>query len=315
MCTCFVVSDRPSFRKSPSIRLKFGHSESHGALSLFVEPRQLCQGYASLDGVPYGLVWLLTHERFSLPYRPGSTQQGVSHSYSIRLPCCSASRLSRPKRSAQKSRSSLRAPTTCSVRRPVFLTFTCVPLSLSPPGSLAVTLAAIAHAVVSFRLLLQSSTVYLRARYIFRSSSRYSSGSAKCQATGSLPLALLRAFLSSVSARKFVVGFHSNRPSIDPLVGSPPSLRGHSTGALSLCIYSSQTLTPFVYVAEQTLILTYSNFRPPFWGRVYWSCYQQSEIIGVLGSSVWFFNLKGASQCAWVRIERHLACWPAIFQF
>ena len=41
---------------------------------------------------------------------------------------------------------------------------------------------------------------------------------------------------SSLSARPFGVGFHSNRPSIDPSVGSPPSLRGHSTGALSLCI-------------------------------------------------------------------------------
>ena len=56
--TCFVVSDTPSFRKSPSIRLKFGHSESHGTRSLFVVPRQLCQGYASLNG----LAWLLMHE-------------------------------------------------------------------------------------------------------------------------------------------------------------------------------------------------------------------------------------------------------------
>ena len=117
-----------------------------------------------------------THERFSLPHRPASTQQGISHSYSIRLPCCSASRPSRPK----KSGSLLRGPTTCSVRRPVFLTFTCVPLSYSSPGSFAVT--------------------DLRVRYIFRSPSRYSSGSAKCQASGSLLLALLGAFLTFSSS-------------------------------------------------------------------------------------------------------------------
>ena len=61
----FVVSDRPSFQKSPSIRFELGHSESHGALPLSVEPCQLCQGYASLDSLRYGFVWLLTHERFS----------------------------------------------------------------------------------------------------------------------------------------------------------------------------------------------------------------------------------------------------------
>ena len=66
MCTCFVVSDKPSFRKVLSIRLKLGHSESHGARSLFVVSRQLCQGYASLNG----LVWVLTHERFSLSPPP-----------------------------------------------------------------------------------------------------------------------------------------------------------------------------------------------------------------------------------------------------
>ena len=52
-----MVSDRSSFRKSPSIRLDFGHSESHGARSLFVEPCQICQGYARLHGLPYGLAW------------------------------------------------------------------------------------------------------------------------------------------------------------------------------------------------------------------------------------------------------------------
>ena len=40
----------------------------------------------------------------------------------------------------------------------------------------------------------------------------------------------------SCKGPRFGVGFHSNRPIIDPSVGSPPSLRGHSTGALSLCI-------------------------------------------------------------------------------
>ena len=40
---------------------------------------------------------------------------------------------------------------------------------------------------------------------------------------------------SSLPARQFGVGFHSNRPSIVPSVGSPSSLRGHSTGALSVC--------------------------------------------------------------------------------
>ena len=36
--------------------------------------------------------------------------------------------------------------------------------------------------------------------------------------------------------------FHGNRSSTDPSIGSPPSLRSHSTGALSLCFrleYSS----------------------------------------------------------------------------
>ena len=133
----FLVSDRPSFRKSPSIRLKFGHSKSHGTRLLVVVPHQLCQGYASLNG----LVWLLTHERFSHPHCSASTQQGISHSYSIRLPCCSPSRPWRQKLSAQKS-SSFCVPTTCSVWRLAFSAFTCVPLSYSSPGSLAVTLVA-----------------------------------------------------------------------------------------------------------------------------------------------------------------------------
>ena len=135
VCTCFVVSDRPSFRKSPSIRLEFGHSESHGARSFFVVPRQLCQGYASLNGI----AWLLMHEWLLLP-----------HHRSTRLPCCSPSRPSRPKLSAQMSGSSFREPTTCSVRRPAFSACTCVPLSYSSPGSLAVTLVAIGRALCPF---------------------------------------------------------------------------------------------------------------------------------------------------------------------
>ena len=63
------------------IHFEFGHSKSLGARSLFFERRQLCQIYASLNG----LVWLLTHERFSLPHRSASTQQDISHSYSICL--------------------------------------------------------------------------------------------------------------------------------------------------------------------------------------------------------------------------------------
>jgi len=38
------------------------------------------------------------------------------------------------------------------------------------------------------------------------------------------------------------VGFYSNRPSIDPPDGSPLSPRGHSTGALSLCILATPHL-------------------------------------------------------------------------
>ena len=149
--TCFVVSDRPSFRKSPSIRLEFGHSESHGARSLFVEPCQICQGYARLHGLPYGLAWRRLN------------RASLTATLSVRRPCCSPSRPSRPKLLAQKSGFSFsRAPTTCSVQRKAFPAFTCVPLSYSSPGSLAVTLVAIGCAVVSFQQLqLQSFTIYL----------------------------------------------------------------------------------------------------------------------------------------------------------
>ena len=50
---------------------------------------------------------------------------------------------------------------------------------------------------------------------------------------------------SSLTARQLGVGFHSNRPSTDPLVGPPPSLRGQSTGALSP-LHSSQTPSPHI---------------------------------------------------------------------
>ena len=153
-----VVSDRPSFRKFPFICLEFGHSESHGALSPFVDPRQLCQGCASLDDLPYGFVWLLTHERFSLPHHPASAQQGISNSYFIRLPCCSLSRLSRPKLLARKSGSSIRTLTTCSIRLPAFPMFTCIPLSYSLPGSFPVTLIAIVCAVMSFQVIYRFSS-------------------------------------------------------------------------------------------------------------------------------------------------------------
>ena len=201
VCTCFVVSDRPSFRKSPSIRLEFGHSESHGARSLFVEPRQICQGYASLNGLPYGLVWLLTYERFSLLHRSALTQQGISHSYSIRLPCCSPSRPLRPKRTFGTD-VQLLLPRADHLLYPAYsLSRVYVrPLSYSSPGSLAVTLVAIGRAVVSSRMRLPSFTVYLRVRYIFRIPTRYSSASAKCQAPRSLSLALLGAFLAFSSS-------------------------------------------------------------------------------------------------------------------
>ena len=73
-------------------------------------------------------------------------------------------------------------------------------LYYSSPGSFAVTLVATDHAVVSFGPRLQSFTVYLRVRSFFRSPSRYSSGSAKCQAPGSLSLALIGAFLTFSSS-------------------------------------------------------------------------------------------------------------------
>ena len=222
------------FRKSPSICLEFGHSESHGACSLFVVPRQLCQGYASLNG----LAWLLMHERLSLP-RPRSAP----------LPCCSPSRPSKPKLSAQKSGSFFREPTTCSVRRPAFSAFMCVPLSYSSPGSLAVTLVAIGRASCPF------DCDYSHLPFIF-ASAQFSAyppvirrGMQRVRHHVLYPLRCLEP--SSLSAGPFGVGFHSNRPSIDPSVGSPPSLRGHSTGALSLCIPAKPRLRRCV--AEQTL--------------------------------------------------------------
>ena len=135
----------------PSTGLEFGHSESHGARSLFVEPCQICQGYARLHGLPYGLAWRRLN------------RASLTATLSVRRPCCSPSRPSRPKLLAQKSGFSFsRAPTTCSVQRKAFPAFTCVPLSYSSPGSLAVTLVAIGCAVVSFQQLqLQSFTIYL----------------------------------------------------------------------------------------------------------------------------------------------------------
>ena len=47
---------------------------------------------------------------------------------------------------------------------------------------------------------------------------------------------------SSLAARQFGVCFHSNRPSIDPSVGSLSFLRSHSTGTLSLCISATTHL-------------------------------------------------------------------------
>ena len=58
----------------------------------------------------------------------------------------------------KKSGFSFRAPTTCSVRRLAFPTFTCVTLSYSSPGSFAVTLLAI----VCGRVLLTAITLIYR---------------------------------------------------------------------------------------------------------------------------------------------------------
>ena len=140
----------------------------HGARSLFVVPRQLCQGYTSLND----LVWLVTHERFSLSHRSASTQQGISHSYSICVPCCSRSRPLRPKFSA-------------------------------------------------YPLVIHRGVQSVKHHFLYPS---------RCLEP------------SSLSDRPFGVSFHSHRPSIDLSVGSPPSLRGHSTGALSLCIPAKSRL-------------------------------------------------------------------------
>ena len=123
-----MVSDRSSFRKSPSIRLDFGHSESHGARSLFVEPCQICQGYARLHGLPYGLAWRRLNRA----------------SLTATLSVCHAALLQdlrdRNVLSAQTFSSSFRAPTTCSIRRnslsrdylrPLKLLFTRQPCSYS----------------------------------------------------------------------------------------------------------------------------------------------------------------------------------------
>ena len=50
---------------------------------------------------------------------------------------------------------------------------------------------------------------------------------------------------SSLTARQLGIGFHSNRPSTDPSVRPLPSLRDHSTGALSP-LHSSQTPSPHI---------------------------------------------------------------------
>ena len=80
----------------------------------------------------------------------------------------------------------------------------------------------------------------------------------------STPVHLLHAFFVHVfrlyplpvwlcKGRHYGIGFHSNRASTCPLVGSPPSLRGHSTGALSLC-NPAIPCTSTHGVAEQTFI-------------------------------------------------------------
>ena len=160
-----------------------------------------------------------------------------------------------------------RSPAPPSARRPLALS------SLQPfprlraspyssPGSFAVTLVEIVRAVVSFQLRFQSFTVYLR---IFRSPSRYSSGSAKCQAPGPLPLELLES--SSLSACQFGVGSIATIQASIPQSGS--RLRFGAT-PLVPCPFAFQPNPDSVRsVAEQTLkrISHFRYIKIPTWLR------------------------------------------------
>ena len=72
---------------------------------------------------------------------------------------------------------------------------------------------------------------------------------------------------SSLSPRRFGVGFNSNCPSPYPSVGSSPSLRCHSTGALSLCIPAKPPLRllrngtdiNFIFSANQIVRLDFEH--------------------------------------------------------
>lgn len=57
------------------------------------------------------------------------------------------------------------------------------------------------------------------------------------------------------------VGFDNNRPSINPSVGSPPSLQSYSTGALSVALHSSQT--PPLFEQTLTYVAVKSKFEHP----------------------------------------------------
>ena len=109
----------------------------------------------------------------------------------------------------------------------------------SSPGSCAASLVTVGSCGFSSTCLaLKFSFEVFHSRplnflFLFLSA-RCPPANAKCQAPALSPLAMLGDFLST--ARQFGVGFHSNRPSIDSSVGSPPSLWGHSTSALSLRI-------------------------------------------------------------------------------
>ena len=58
VCTCFVVSDRPIFRKCPSIRPRIRSLRISWPSFALRWTSPTCQGYASLNGLPYSLVWL-----------------------------------------------------------------------------------------------------------------------------------------------------------------------------------------------------------------------------------------------------------------
>ena len=116
--------------------------------------------------------------------------------------------------------------------RPAFPAFTCVSLSYFSPGSLAVTVVAMCGASCPF------DCDYSHLPFIFASAKFSACPLVIRRGVQRVRHHVLKRCLepSSLSARPFGVGFHSNRPSIDPSVGFPPSLRGHSTGALSLFI-------------------------------------------------------------------------------